>query len=170
MLLIPAALALTLASLACLALAPLALAVAAVVGLWTVCADIECAIVVSRRRPDGARGQRVIASARTTPRKAIGAAARTAGAAAGGVVGALALARRAFGRWTETETAGRWAAGARAAADIGPAAGVLLAVWALPWAMLAAPDGAGAAAGVCAALALARHLTASAGLRYRADG
>ena len=170
MLLVPAALALTLASLACLALAPIALAVAAAVVAWTVCADVEIAIVVSRRRPDGARGQRVIASARTTPRKAIGAAARTAGAAAGGVVGALALARRAFGRWTETETAGRWAAGARAAADIGPATGVLLAVWALPWIALAAPDGAAAAAGALAALALARHLTASAGLRYRADG
>ena len=169
MLLVPAALALTLASLACLALAPIALAVAAAVVAWTVCADVEIAIVVSRRRPDGARGQRVIASARTTPRKAIGAAARTAGAAAGGVVGALALARRAFGRWTETETAARWADRARAAADIGPAAGVLLAVWALPWIALAAPDGAAAAAGVCGLLAIARWGAGAGGLRFRAD-
>jgi hypothetical protein len=147
MLLVPAALALTLASLACLALAPLALAVAAVVGLWTVCADIECAIVISRRRPNGARGQRVIASARTTPRKAIGAAARTAGAAAGGVVGALALARRAFGRWAD-------AAGATMADAAGPAVGAactLALAIAIPWFALAG-SGAGAAALVGLAL------------------
>lgn len=161
------ALALALLSLACLLTAPIALAVAAAVVVWGSIADVEVAVVVSRRRPDGRKGQAVIASARTTPRKAIGALTRTAARTVG------ALARRTVGaaaRWTETETAGRWAAGARTLADAGPAAGVLLAVWALPWIALVAPDGAGAAAGVCAALALAHRYTRAAGLRYRADG
>jgi hypothetical protein len=164
------ALALFALSVACLLTAPIAIAVALAVVVWGSIADVEVAVVVSRRRHDGARGQRVMGSIRMTPRKAIGALARTVGAAVETARRWTETARRAFGRWTETETAGRWADRARAAADVGPAAGVLAAVWALPWAMLAAPDGAAAAAGALAALALARHLTASAGLRYRADG
>jgi hypothetical protein len=133
------ALALFALSVACLLTAPIAIAVALAVVVWGSIADVEVAVVVSRRRPDGARGQRVIASARTTPRKAIGAAA------------------------------GWGVSTARAAADIGPAFGVLCAVWALPWIALAAPDGAAAAAGVCGLLAIARWGAGAGGLRFRAD-
>lgn len=169
MLLVPAALALSLLSIAQIALAPIALAVAAVVVAWSAAADIEIAIVVSKRRPDGRKGQQTIASARTTPRKAIGAA----GAAGAGAVRAVRVAagasRGAAARWCETETASRWADRARAAADIGPAALTVGAVVALPWAMLAAPDGAGAVVSVCGLLAIARWGAAAGGLRYRAD-
>jgi hypothetical protein len=141
------ALALFALSVACLLTAPIAIAVALVVVVWGSIADVEVAVVVSRRRPDGARGQRVMGSIRMTPRKAIGAAARTAGAAAGGVVGALALARRAFGRWAD-------AAGATMADAAGPAVGAactLALAIAIPWFALAG-SGAGAAALVGLAL------------------
>lgn len=170
MLLIPAALALSLLSVACLAVAPIALAVAAAVVVWGAVSDVECAIVVSRRARTGARGQRVVWSVRLTPRRAV----RTAGAAAAGAVRAVraaaAGARGAAARWGETEQAARWADRARAAADIGPAVGVLCAVWALPWIAIAAPDGAAAAAGVCGLLAIAHRMSRAGGLRYRADG
>lgn len=163
------ALALALLSLACLLSAPIALAVAAAVVAWSAVADIEVAIVVSRRSRTGARGQRVIASARTTPRRAV----RTTGVA--GVVAVRAVRAAAAGaaagaaRWTETETAGRWADRARTLADVGPAALTVGAVVALPWAMLAAPDGAGAVVGVLGLLAIARWGAVAGRLRFRAD-
>jgi hypothetical protein len=163
------ALALFALSVACLLTAPIAIAVALAVVVWGSIADVEVAVVVSRRRHDGARGQRVMGSIRMTPRKAIGALARTVGAAVETARRWTETARRAFGRWTETETAARWADRARAAADIGPAFGVLCAVWALPWIALAAPDGAAAAAGVCGLLAIARWGAGAGGLRFRAD-
>lgn len=164
------ALALALLSIAQIALAPLALAIAAAVVAWSAVADIEVAIVVSRRSRTGARGQRVIASARTTPRRAV----RTTGVA--GVVAVRAARAMAAGaaagaaRWTETEQAARWADRARTLADVGPAVGVLCAVWALPWIAITAPDGAAAAAGVCGLLAIVHRMSRAAGLRYRVDG
>ena len=162
MLLFPAALVLSLLSLACLLTAPIALAVAAALVVWGAVADVEVAIVVSRRRRTGSKGQSTIVSARSTPRRAaraVGALARTLAESAAG----------AARRWTETEQAARAAAGAAALADVGPAALTVGAVCAAPWAMLAAPDGASAAAAAGAAVAIAHHMTRAAGLRYRAD-
>ncbi len=145
------ALALFALSVACLLTAPIAIAVALAVVVWGSIADVEVAVVVSRRRHDGARGQRVMGSIRMTPRKAIGALARTVGAA-------VETARR----WTETaaraarSAVGLWGqtAGATLADVAGPAFGaactLALAV-AIPWMTLA---GSGAGAFALAGLAL----------------
>jgi hypothetical protein len=141
------ALALFALSVACLLTAPIAIAVALAVVVWGSIADVEVAVVVSRRRHDGARGQRVMGSIRMTPRKAIGALARTVGAAVETARRWTETAARRAARWTETA--------AQTLADVaGPAVGAactLALAIAIPWFALAG-SGAGAAALVGLAL------------------